>query len=303
MPTEISQIYYTEISERKKEKTQLLGFIKNSISVFVFGPQGIGKTALIKTAAEEVDSRCGQSVYIDCLLYQTANAILREILFSLGSVIASKSNYDLAKRLREKTKRVKLVVFLDHAESLRNFEILKFLFGFGIPVCLIANSLSCYKRLSLSMRSRIPNIVRLQNPSKNDVLKILKKRAGPVDRELLGDIAEKVGGNIALAVNLLKSVKVGNGSQAIHELFSYQKNNSDGLNEDCKTILRILSQEKKLPSGELFRSFKRNSEFPKSERSFRKYMETLRNRNLVRSIGEKKGRIYELVEVGLNANS
>lgn len=296
MSIKSSQTGSAKISERKKEKAQLLDLLKNSINVFVFGHQGIGKTVLIKTVAEEYDSRFGQPVYIDCLLYQTANAILREILFSLGSVIASKSNYDLAKRLREKKRKLNLIVILDHAENLRDYGILKFLFGFNIPVCLVSNNFGCYKRLSLSMISRIPNIVKLQNPSKEDVLNILREKAGSVDDELLNEIAEKVEGNVTLAVNLLESIKVRNANgNLIDDFFSYQKGIRERLNEDCKTILKILKQKKKLPGGELFRLYKIISEFPKSERSFRKYMETLRNRNLVRSIGEKKGRIYEIV--------
>ena len=80
------------------------------------------------------------------------------------------------------------------------------------------------------------------------------------------------------------------------DFFSHQNNSGEQLNEDCKTILQILDKKKKLPAGELFKLYKINSEFPKSERSFRKYMENLSNQNLVRAIGEKKGRIYELVE-------
>ncbi len=298
MSTASSKKGLVEILERKKEKTQLLSFLRNSINSFVFGPHGIGKTVLIKTVAEEYDDRFGQSVYIDCSLYQTANAILREILFSLGSIISSKSNYDLTKRLREKSKKLKLVVFLDHAENLRDHEILKILFGFNIPVCMVSNNVSSYKRLSLSMRSRIPNVVELQTPSKEEVMSILKERAGSVSDELLAEIAEKVGSNITLAVNLLESIKIRNVEDhcLVEDLFSYQNVTGEQLNKDCKTILQILRQEKRLPSGELFRLYKRNSEFPKSERSFRKYMEELRNRDLVKSLGEKKGRVYEFVE-------
>ena len=117
------------LKNKKKERKQLLNSLKSTLNIFVFGSPGIGKTTLIKNVAEEYNCKFGKSVYIDCLLYRTANSILREILFSLGSVIASKSNYDLAKRLREKTKKLKLVVILDHAENLKDYEILKFFFG------------------------------------------------------------------------------------------------------------------------------------------------------------------------------
>lgn len=299
MSTDIPEIGLAELPERKKEKAQLLNLLKNSINSFVFGSQGVGKTTLIRNVAKKYDNRLGQSVYIDCLLYQTANAVLREILFSLGSIIASKSNYELTKRLREKAKKVKLAVFLDHAENLKDYEILKILFGLNLCVCLVSTSVNSYRKLHLSMRSRIPNVMELQPLPKEVILDILMERAGSkMDDDVLVSIAERVDGNITLAVNILDSMRARNAEDAdlIEDFFSYQNDGSEHSNEDCELILQILSQRKKLPSGELFRLYQESAEFAKSERSFRKYMETLRNRNLVRSIGEKKGRVYEIVE-------
>jgi len=284
-------------ANRQEETKNILASLRNSLNTFVFGSQGIGKTTIAKSIVKEYCNKIGEGIYVDCLLYQTANSILREILFSLGCIISSKSNYDLAKRLKEKARKLKIVVFLDHVENLKNYEILNFLFGFNIPVCMVSTNFTGYKRIDPSMRSRIPNIVKISNPLKEDVLNILLERPGSIDDALLDEISEKVCGNITLAVNLVESIKARNTTAGlIEDFFSYQNVNIASISVDCKAILQILTQKKKLPSGELFKLYQKITEFPKSERSFRKYMETLKNRSLVRSIGEKKGRIYEIIE-------
>ncbi|MGF3522765.1 MAG: ATP-binding protein, partial [Candidatus Bathyarchaeia archaeon] len=106
----------------------------------VCGSPGIGKTTIIKSVVEEVNGKLGQAIYVDYALYPTTNAVLREILTSLGSVIASKSNYELTKRLKEKTRKVKLFIFLDHFENLKNSDILNILLGLEFCVCLVADS-------------------------------------------------------------------------------------------------------------------------------------------------------------------
>jgi len=285
------------LERRSKEKKLILDSIGNSVNTLVFGTQGTGKTTLIRSIVNEYCDSIGNGIYIDCLIYQTANAILREILFSIGTLIASKSNYDLAKRLKERSRKLKLAIFLDHSDNLRDHEILKFLFGFGIPVCLVSTGVNASRRLDSLLRTRIPNIVNLKTLSKEEVLQILLERAETIDLEILEEIAEKVNGNITLAVNLFEGVRARNGDKSlITNFFTYQNVLEEPFSEDCKMIMNILSQKKRLPAGELFKLYHETSDFPKSERSFRKYMEALRNRNLVRPIGNKKGRIYEIVE-------
>jgi hypothetical protein len=63
-----------------------------------------------------------------------------------------------------------------------------------------------------------------------------------------------------------------------------------------------MADKNALPSGELYRLYSEKVEYPKSERSFRNFMQTLDRKGLVRSIGDKRGRSYQIVkrEVDLN---
>jgi len=56
-----------------------------------------------------------------------------------------------------------------------------------------------------------------------------------------------------------------------------------------------LQQWKSLPASILYDFYVQNTRHPKGERSFRNYMENLCSKGLVKAIGEKRGRIYEVV--------
>lgn len=287
------------IDQRELERAQILEYLKNSVNTVVCGPSGIGKTTVIKSVIEETNNNYGQAVYVDCSLYQTANAILREILLSLGSVIASKSNYELTKRLREKTRKVKLYVFLDHFENLKNDDILNILLGLDFCVCLITDSFESYRMMSLTQRARFVNIVKIEKLTADEVTEVLREMASPkVNNEVLQKIVEKSDGNLTLALNMLRSVEANPENIATIEQNDFYDGHTNNVhNLESSAILQILEQKKRIPSGELYRLYCEKSEYPKSERSFRNYMQDLCRKGLVRSIGDKKGRFYEIIEI------
>lgn len=97
---------FRRIFHRQKELTQLSNAI-NVVNTFVYGPSGSGMTLLIKKVIEDFNARRrGSAIYIDCCLYQTTNAIFHEILFALSTIVSSKSNYALTKRLKAKLRHL-----------------------------------------------------------------------------------------------------------------------------------------------------------------------------------------------------
>jgi Cdc6-like AAA superfamily ATPase len=283
---------------RIKEKDMLLNALGNSINTFVFGLHGIGKTTMIKDIAEEYKSKTGQPVYVDCLLYQTANAVLRETLLSLGSVIASKSNYELTKRLREKAKKLKLAIFLDHFENLKSTDILNILLGLDFCACLVADSFESYRMMSMTLRSRFVNVVKIEKLTDDQIIDVLKEKVNlKASDELLRKIVEKSDGNLTLALNMLRSVEANHGMSAdIEQIDLHDMTANKISNEESSTILQILEHGRRFPSGELYRLYREKSEYPKSARSFRNYMQDLCRKGLAKPIGDKKGRSYEIVK-------
>jgi len=125
-PKVLSPLYVPEkLSDREKELDTLSSFLKNSVNAFVYGSPGSGKTVMAKRVVENSSEPSkARVVYIDCSLYQTTNAIFSEILLSLNSIVSSKSNYELTKKLRSKTRTLDSpsAIYLDHLEHLKELE-------------------------------------------------------------------------------------------------------------------------------------------------------------------------------------
>ena len=110
----------------------------------------------------------------------------------------------------------------------------------------------------------------------------------------LAAIAKKANGNIALGINLLKLAAINaesKGKRAIDESDIPENDCSTKLSPDEKILLNILRRQKSLPASRLCTLY-----LQKGERSFRNYMRNLNELGLVKAIGEKRGRTYELVE-------
>ncbi len=72
--------------------------------------------------------------------------------------------------------------------------------------------------------------------------------------------------------------------------------NPGKLNIDELLLLDILREKEKLPSCELFAQYRQIASNPKGERFFRKYMEKLCSKGLVKAKGENRWRRYEMVQ-------
>lgn len=281
---------------RDREKTLLIQYIRNSINTFVFGHHGIGKTTLVNEVVKEYNAKNGQVIYIDCALYQTLNAILREILLSLGVVVASKSNYELIKRLSEKSKKTNFTAILDHSENMKNYESLNTLVSLGLCVCLVSDSFENYRIMNSVLKSKIAGVMRIEELPREDILNVLKENtASKISDDIIQKILEKSGNNLALALNLLRTVESNVKNIKAIDFIDYSEPENE-FNEDQAMIIRVLRQRGRLPSGQLYHLYSEKLEYPKSERCFRNYMETLCKRGLVKAIGEKKGRLYEIIE-------
>jgi len=72
------------------------------------------------------------------------------------------------------------------------------------------------------------------------------------------------------------------------------------LSADERILMNILREQKSLASNTLYGFYSQRARHPKSRRSFRNYMQNLCAMGLVRNIGEKRGRVYEIVNEILN---
>lgn len=308
-PEPLSPSFLPEkLLHRDREYSQLIGNMKNRINTLVFGPIGSGKTALVKLAMKEFRD----VLYIDCLLYSTEYGVLKEMIPS-NRFIISRSNYDLFKELQKIAREKKLVVCLDNFNHLKQMDIVKKIISLGICTILIGRLERNSPSLNQNMTSHFPDLIKLEEYSIGQTFDILKDRArialseSSYEERTLQRIAEKIGGNITMAISILKAlaVKSETGDKyAINETdlegLLPNVDSLDELNNDERTIYKILSEQKSLPSNALYTAYAECAKHPKCERSFRNYLENLQSKGLVKAIGEKKGRIYEIMDSEAN---
>ena len=307
-PEILSKNYLPEkLLYREKEKNELLSNLRNFMSVIVYGTPGTGKTSLVKHVFKSLDSKVLRS-YINCALYQTTYSILKEIT-PRAKFIFCRSNYELLKELMREIKQRRLVVCFDNFEKLKEKDLIKKFLLLGITLVLITDEEENLLLLPEDVRTNSARI-KFEPYSLEQTFDILKNRAEKAlarwsySDSLLKKIAEKCKGNVALGINLLKLAAINAESKnkkTIDESDIPQIEDCPlKLSYDEKTLLKILKEHKSLPASKLFELYVQNSKHPKGERSFRNYMRNLCLKGLVRAIGEKRGRFYEIVEGDLN---
>lgn len=294
------------ILHREKELAQLKSNIASSMNTFIYGPCGSGKTLLVKKTVQNSSSAKTRAIYIDCSLYQTANAVLREMLSDRP--VFSRSNYDLLKRLCERAKNLKLIICLDHAEKLKEVEIISKFISLGFTVAIVSDNEDFLHSIDPWTRSNIAGMLRLESYTAEEAFGILKERAeqalaeGSYTDELIRGIAEKSKGNIALAINALKASALkaeSEGRKAIDDIDAdavlIEHDCPEKLTHDEKILLKILKEWRSLPASRFFAFYREKARNPKGERSFRNYMQALCSKGLAKPVGDKRGRIYEIV--------
>jgi len=297
------------ILHREKELAHLSNAI-NVVNTFVHGPSGSGKTLLVKKIIEDFNARRkGIAIYIDCCLYQTTNAIFHEILLSLNTIVSSKSNYDLTKRLKAKMRNLGcgLTICLDHFERLKEIETVNRLLSLEVKLILVSENSETYRRLNAIGKANITNIIEIQNYSEGQAFEILLDRAREAlegtaySEDTIRKIIQSSSGNITLGLNLLKALALkaeSEGKDLIEDVeYEYEVDcEHEELSADERILVSILREQKTLASNALYGFYSQKARYPKGARSFRNYMQNLCLKGLVKSIGEKRGRIYEIVE-------
>ncbi len=296
-----------KLTYRETEYRQLASNLKNSINTILYGPPGSGKTALLKQTAIEANSSKIRAIYIDCSLYQTANTVLREIL--IDRPVASRSNYDLLKKLIERMRNNKYLVCLDHIESLRQKEIIGQIMQIGTCVAVAGETVECLAGQGLTAKNSIGSMIELKPYTPEEAVGIVQERiSGNVEGVTCSigtimKIAQTTKGNMASILNILKVAALRAQNEKIGSIEDIDLKDvlseydcPEGLNTDERLIMQILHEWKSLSASRLRDFYVKKSRYPKSERAFRNYMENLCSKGLVKALGETRGRTYEIVE-------
>ena len=297
---------------RERELNQLHNNLKNSVNTFLWGSLGSGKTNLIKRVIKDLTTE--DIRYVNCILYDTSFSVLREIMPS-AKLILQKSIYELIKRLTKEVRQKRLWICFDNFVHLKDVGIITKVMSLGINIILVSNIKRDAEVLNLNVLSNIPCIIKLHDYTIKQCFNILKDRArkafvkSSFKDELLMETSKRSKGNIALAINILRTAALkaqGENRKRIEitDLSEtlYPPSNPGNLGEDEKVLLEILKEKIQLTSGELFALYKQRITSPKGERSFRNYMENLCSKGFVRATGTNRWRVYVLTKSDEDAN-
>jgi len=294
---------------REKELQQLKDNIRNKVNTIMFGPVGSGKTALAKRVVKDLATE--DIRYVDCTLYDTAFSVLREILPS-AKLVLQRSIYELIKRLAKEARQKRLWICFDNFVRLKDTNIITKVMSLGVNIMLVSNVERDAEILNTNVLSNIPCIVKLSSYTTEQSFDILRERAKALAKssftdDLLVEISERTKGNMALAINVLRTaaLKAQNEKKNRIEITDLMdtlnpKSDSRDLSEDERMLLEILRERKQLSSGELFSLYRQGATPSKGERSFRNYMGNLCAKGFVRAVGTNRWRVYELIKLDEN---
>jgi hypothetical protein len=192
---------------------------------------------------------------------------------------------------------------------LKEIETLNRILSLGLNLIIVSETHDTYRKLNQTIKASITSLIEISSYTTDQVFDILMERAEEAlekytySEEMIRKIAEASSGNVTLALNLLKSQALkaeSEGTNSIDDVeFNFENDcPNDKLSDDERTLIKILKEWRSLPGGRLFDFYREHARYPKGERSFRNYMQNLCLKGLVKNIGDKRGRIYEIIEQG-----
>lgn len=297
-----------EIS-RSLKSTKVGKSIKN---LFIFGPPGVGKTIVTKWILKEHFTE--NSVYVNCWSNQTSHKVMEEILRQTGFVIHGKeSTSELVKKF-ERSKK-KPIVCLDESDHLKDTDVLYTLARNSCGLILISNQAFSLSDIDRRIKSRLfLDDIEFKPYNREEILGILKDRVscgfrpGTISDSLLTIVSGLCNGDARIGLQTLRvaaneaelkglnMITVEEIKAAARCTRKYRLSYLLGkLNEHQRIIYEILKKKKVMSSGELFVEYRKFSKHAMVDRSYRNYMDKMKELGLVREIGTGRWKKYEIV--------
>ena len=95
---------------------------RRPINVFIYGPAGIGKTAVAKFVLRKFREEGVKGIYINCWYYRTEGAILAEFLRQMDIPMPRKGRSidEFVREFRKAVEGLRCIVVLDEIDSIEN---------------------------------------------------------------------------------------------------------------------------------------------------------------------------------------
>lgn len=285
---------------------------KTGKNLYLHGPPGTGKTLSAKHVLKKHFDK--NSIFISCWRNRTSHKIMYALLRKLGFLVHGReSTSELVKRLEESEKRS--LVCLDEVDQLKDSNVLYDLSRNSKGLVLISNLPYSEFRLDQRVKSRLfLHDIEFLPYQKDDVFTILKDRARKgfhgrtVGDEILRETSSCCGGDARMAIQMIRSaareaemnnedsitierIRASTGAPRKYRL-SYLIGK---LTDPQRVLYEILTERKKIYSGDLFREYCKRSTDKITDRTYRNYMKRIVWLGLAREINSGRWKKYEII--------
>lgn len=318
-----------ELPHREGEIRQLAHNImpasrgKQPQNTFLYGPPGVGKTAVVKYVFREFENysdrvRC---VYINCWDFKSATAVLSELAYQIGAFVQRHgwSKDEVIKRFVETVKKSKkaIVVCLDEVDQLRMealYDLVRINQYIQTPVGIVfvSNNPHVFVNVEPRIKSSLAiEEIEFRAYTLLEMKDILQKRAREAFHSidsavvtLCANEAVRMGGDVRVGLQCLlkagreaekdgaKRVSVKHVKRILRKVKPAKPELlKERITETERIILKILGN-KEWKSGELYRAYKKEAEKkgkPVSDRAFRMYINHLAEIGLVKIAPKRVG--------------
>jgi cell division control protein 6 len=283
-------------------------------NIFLLGTSGTGKTTVIKWILENYFKE--NSAYVNCWKFRTSYEILREILLILNVPVHGREpTGELIKTIEKVNTKKRIIVGLDEVDRLKDIDLLYVLARGNCGLVLVSTAYHSLLTLTTRIRRSL-SLTEIEFPAytADEIFDILKERVeygfrpNTITRSLIKLIALAAGGDARVAIEILaKAGKIAD-SKALEKVDTIEVEEAisqinrfeslypvQKLNEHQKAIMKILSQYKRMNSGDLYRAYTRVIPNPVVDRAYRKYMKKMVKMSLVKDEGKGRWKIYETI--------
>jgi len=288
--------------------------LKNSkpMNIFIYGPPGVGKTAVAKFILREFEQYSGiKNIYINCWQYNTSFAVLSEIGIAIGAFVSRRgwAKDEILSRIVKtmENNRLNLIIVLDEVDQLikRDSNVLYDLLRIEnytkqkIGLIFISNDKYVFRNVEDRIKSSL-NLEEIEfKPytflEMKDIVEQRMKEAFVAYEEgvsalVAAKAAEKGDVRIALEI-LLKAGRIAKDKLRVEDVKKVIKEESNPkvqeimkvLSEEEKRILEILDKPK--TTKEILEELRKNINISRTE--FYRVLDEMIKKGLIKILGKE----------------